>query len=507
MRKFNRAFLLLIILTLFCITAKSQHPKREFRGVWIHTVQQAQYKTMSMTEMQRYFTDMLDTFQKAGINAFIFQIRPQADAFYKSDLEPWSRYLSGTQGREPNPSWDPMEFLIKECHARNIEFHAWLNPYRVTSNENDALAPNHIYWKHPERFVKYGKLIYFNPGMPENRKFICDVVKDIVKRYEVDAIHMDDYFYPYPIAGEEFPDNQSFQAYGKSQGFGLNQKADWRRNNVNLLISELKETIYTTKPWVRFGISPFGIYRNKNKTADGSGSNTNGLQNYDDLYADVLLWGKKSLIDYVMPQLYWEIGHKAADYSTLIDWWAANTHTEHLYIGQSITRTMQAPDPKTGNKNQLTTKMAQAAAKKTIQGNCLWNGYDILRNDGGILDSLRNNYYKYPALVPAYTNMDGFPPFDVKMFRAEWTPNGYFLNWEPKADKDQMNMPTRYCIYRFGPGERVNLKDPSKIVKLTTETSYQLPYDKGQVKYKYVVTTLDRYNYESKKGKKKTVKL
>ncbi|MDD2799707.1 MAG: family 10 glycosylhydrolase [Bacteroidales bacterium] len=484
-----------------------QAAKREFRGVWIHTVQQSQYKTMNAGEMQAYFIDMLDQFQQCGINALIFQVRPQADAFYKSDLEPWSRFLTGEQGLAPATNWDPMAFLIQECHKRNMEFHAWLNPYRVTSNENEKLSENHIYWKHPEWFVKYGKQIYFDPGVPECRRFIEKVVKDIVTRYDVDAIHMDDYFYPYPIAGEEFPDKESFNNYALGQGFSSNQKADWRRNNVNLLINELKETIYTTKPWVRLGISPFGIYRNKSKTPDGSGSETNGLQNYDELYADVVLWSKKSWIDYVMPQLYWEIGHKAADYTTLVKWWSEHTNTDHLYIGQSVVRSMQAIDVKTGSKNQLTTKLKQAAASNKIQGNCWWNGYDILRNEGGIKDSLRNNYYRYPALVPAYTNMDGFPPLVLKKLWAEWTPNGYFLFWQPKQDKDSLNVPNRFCIYRFKSGEKYDLNNPANIIKITTETSYQLPYDKGNVKYTYAVTALDRYNYESKKAKKKSVKL
>jgi uncharacterized lipoprotein YddW (UPF0748 family) len=497
---------LLLALSIFLVINVFA-AKREFRGVWIHTVQQSQYKTMSTAEMQSYFINMLDQFQQTGINAIIFQVRPQADAFYKSDLEPWSRFLTGEQGREPIPSWDPMEFLIKECHKRNIEFHAWLNPYRVTSSENEILAQNHVYWKHPEWFLKYGKQTYFDPGRPESREFITKVVKDIVSRYEVDAIHMDDYFYPYPIGGEEFPDNTSFKTYREAQGFTESQKGDWRRNNVNLLISQLKETIYTTKPWVCFGISPFGIYRNKTKTPDGSGSNTSGLQNYDDLYSDILLWSRKSWIDYVMPQLYWEIGHKAADYTTLVKWWSEHTNTEHLYIGQSVVRTMQAVDATTGNKSQLTTKLAQAASYPTIQGNCMWNGYDVLRNEGGIQDSLRNNYYRYPALVPAYTNMDGLPPLELKKLWDEWTPNGYFLYWQPKPDKDSLNLPTRYCIYRFKSGEKYNLNDASKIVEITSETSYQLPYDKGKTKYKYAVTTLDRYNYESKKAKNKSVKL
>lgn len=496
---------LVVFMIIASVQINAKASKREFRGVWIHTVQQSQYKTMTPIEMQRYFIDMLNQFQQAGINALVFQVRPQADAFYKSNLEPWSRFLTGEQGLEPNPEWDPMAFLIRECHARNIEFHAWLNPYRVTNSENEKLSENHIYWKHPEWFVKYGKQIYFDPGMPECRNYIRQVVKDIVTRYNVDAIHMDDYFYPYPISGEVFPDDETFRAYGASQGFDATQKNAWRRNNVNLLISELKETIFKTKPWVRFGISPFGIYRNS--SSHESGSKTSGLQNYDDLYADVLLWAKNSWIDYIVPQLYWEIGHKQADYSTLTKWWSEHVNTEHLYIGQSVVRTMQAVDSKTGDQNQLRSKLEQVKATPTIQGNCWWNGYDLLRNEGGILDSLKNNYYKYPALMPAFTSMDGIDPLPIKKLWAEWTPEGYFLYWLPQEDKDPMNMPEHYCIYRFKSGEKINLNDPSKIVAITNQTAYQLPYDKGKVKYIYAITTIDKYNLESKKSKKGVVKL
>lgn len=307
----------LFVATIFVVTScgtskrasvrEMKNPKHEFRGAWIQTVFQSRYQQMNSAAMKHYLTDMVRKLDEAGINAVVFQIRPEADAFYKSSLEPWSRFMTGDQGKAPDDDeFDPLAFIIEECHKRGMELHAWLNPYRVKASKNFELAPEHIYWQHPERFVEYGNQMFFDPGLPENRGFICDVVHDIVSRYDVDAIHMDDYFYPYPIAGEEFPDDASFYRYGQAQGFGSAQRNDWRRNNVNLLIKEIKYTIAATKPWVRFGVSPFGIYRNKRN--DPNGSDTNGLQNYDDLFADIKLWVQNGWVDYNTPQIYWEMG-------------------------------------------------------------------------------------------------------------------------------------------------------------------------------------------------------
>ena len=280
---------LLVCLIGGSLVRAEEHPKREFRGAWIHTVGQGRYREMNRDSMQGYFDRMLDSLQHIGINAVIFQVRPAADAFYSSQLEPWSKYFTGSQGVAPDPVWDPLQYLIDQCHARNMELHAWLNPYRVSTNADEPLAPSHIYYKHPEWFVQYGQQLYFDPGLPECREFIGKVVDDIVTRYDVDAIHMDDYFYPYPIAGRDFPDDDSYARYGN----GMN-RGDWRRENVNRLIEELSGIIKARKPWVRFGISPFGIYRNQKSDPDGSA--TNGLQNYDELYADVLLWSRNGWV-------------------------------------------------------------------------------------------------------------------------------------------------------------------------------------------------------------------
>ena len=503
----KQIFFLLIIAVYSLTTFSQPAPKREFRGAWIHVIGQSQYKNMTSQEMRLYFINLLDSLQSYNVNAVIFQVRPTADAFYYSEIEPWSQYLTGTQGIALDGNFDPMAFLVEETHKRTMEFHAWLNPYRVTASDNDILCDTHLYYQYPERFLKYGKQLYFDPGLQVNRDHICKVVKDILCRYDVDAIHMDDYFYPYPILGEQFPDENSFTKYAPIQGFTSNQIGDWRRHNVNLLIEQIKQTIISVKPWVRFGISPFGIYRNRKSTPDGSGSNTNGLQNYDDLYADVLLWMKKGWIDYCIPQIYWEIGHSAADYETLINWWSMQQSNCQIYVGQSVDRTMNAADLQFKERNQLTRKMQLERTLPNIYGNCWWPGYSLIGNNNGIVDSLKNNYQSYPALIPAYTQLHKKTPKDVKSLKAEWTWNGYLLHWRRNGDPKDPEKAQYYIVYRFNNGDKTQLNDPSKIVAVTKKTFILLPYDKGKIKYKYVVTSVDRFHNETKKGKSKKVKL
>ncbi|MDR2628118.1 MAG: family 10 glycosylhydrolase [Dysgonamonadaceae bacterium] len=484
----------------------SLHPKREFRGVWVHVINQTQYQNMSSEEMKTYFLDMLNGFREDHLNAVLFQVRPTADAFYPSPLEPWSRYLRGKQGMAPdNDAFDPMAFMIEACHERNMEFHAWINPYRVTAELSDSLHPSHVFHRHPEWFVRYGNQRYFDPGLPDCRKFICDVIGDIVRRYDVDAIHVDDYFYPYPIPGKSFPDGNSFLRYGIVQGFHPEQKNDWRRNNINLLIREIRHTIVREKPWVRFGVSPFGIYRNKKSTPDGSGSDTNGLQNYDDLYADVKLWAEKGWIDYNIPQIYWNLGTKAADYEILIHWWNENSSGIPLYIGQDIARTMKA----LGIEQQLSRKMWLERNLPGISGNCFWPAYELMKNSGGIRDSLRENYHLYPALIPAYTHLHNKPPKDVRKLNVKWTEEGYFLHWERNGDASNPEAAQYFVIYRFTDKEKTRLDDPAHIVHITRDTQYRLPYEQGEKKkkYRYIVTSVDRFHNESRKGKSKKVKL
>ncbi|MDE5843291.1 MAG: family 10 glycosylhydrolase, partial [Muribaculaceae bacterium] len=329
-------FIVLLAAVSLSAFGETGPEKREFRGAWLHVIGQSQYQDMSTARCKAYIQQQLDRLQSAGCNAVIFQVRPCADALYKSDLEPWSNWLTGRRGKAPDPMWDPMQFTLDEAHKRGMEFHAWLNPYRVSSNlSKDNIPADHDSKKHPERYFKYDGKLFFDPAYQENRDFICKVVEDIMTRYDVDAIHIDDYFYPYPVAGNPLTaDAASYAKFGN----GMN-KNDWRRRNVDLLIEQLHKTIRNTKPWVRFGISPFGIWRNKKN--DSRGSNSNGLQNYDDLYADILMWADKGWVDYLAPQLYWNLDLQVAPSRHLAEWWNNNVKAPvQLYIGQDTKRTM-----------------------------------------------------------------------------------------------------------------------------------------------------------------------
>jgi len=498
----NLFFVCLFIITIFlssCGTSKStlthkadSTPKSEFRGAWIQTVGQSRYSQMNSSAMKHYLSEMVRKLDEAGVNAVIFQIRPEADAFYKSDLEPWSRFLTGQQGKAPDdPDFDPLAFIIDECHKRGMELHAWLNPYRVKTNISNPLANNHIYNRYPERFVQYGNQLFFDPGLPENRTYICEVVRDIVSRYDVDAIHMDDYFYPYPIAGESFPDDKSFRMYASSQGFSSSQRSDWRRNNVNLLIQQIKLTIAGTKPWMRFGISPFGIYRNKRN--DPNGSDTNGLQNYDDLYADIKLWVEKGWIDYNLPQLYWEIGHNAADYTTLLHWWNENNFEQHLYIGQDLKRSI--------DRNELSVKIDQTREMPFVHGNCYWYGYQILDNFENVADILKNDIHSAKTLIPAYTHMHDGRPKRVSKLSEVYTEDMHFLSWEHNRNIANPETAQKFVVYRFDENEKVDINQAQNIVNITPDNFFLLPYEGGQSRYTYVVTALDAFGNESKERK------
>ena len=490
-------FLLLMAGGVFAqVQTGSAYPKREFRAAWIQSVN-GQFRGMPTEKLKQNLIGQLNSLQKAGINAIIFQVRPEADALYASRLEPWSRFLTGVQGKAPEPYWDPMQFMIDECHKRGMEFHAWINPYRTKTTLKSELAPNHVYNIHPEWFVTYGDQLYFDPALPESRRHICMVVSDIVSRYDVDAIHMDDYFYPYPIKGKDFPDDASFAGFGG----GFSNKGDWRRSNVNVLIKKLHETIREIKPWVKFGVSPFGIYRNE--SSDPLGSKTKGLQNYDDLYADVLLWAREGWIDYNIPQIYWHIGHPVADYETLVKWWARNTENRPLFIGQSVMNTVQNADPKNPSINQLPRKMALQRAYQTIGGSCQWPASAVVENAGKYRDALIAEYHKYPALPPVFDFIDNEAPAKVRKMKPVWTEDGYILFWTAPKYKEEMNRAVQYVVYRFNDKEKVNIDDPSHIVAITRDNFYKLPYEDGKTKYRYVVTALDRLHNESKSVGKK----
>lgn len=470
-----------IILFLTAGLVSAENPKREFRGAWMHTVFQEQYRKQTTEQNKAYLCDQLDRLSEAGVNAVIFQVRPQADAFYHSSLEPWSRFLTDN-GLAPNPDWDPLQFMIEQAHARGMELHAWLNPYRVTSANTQVLPKNHIYNEHPEWFVRYDGKLYFDPALPQSRQFITDVVMDIVNRYDVDGIHFDDYFYPYPVKGHDFPDSKSYAEYGGGADLG-----DWRRKNVDLLIEGIHESIAQAKPWVIFGVSPFGIWRNKSN--DPRGSDTNGLQNYDALYADVLLWAERGWVDYLMPQLYWEIGHKVAPYEVLVEWWNNNSNGRYMFIGQSISNTMTHGDiDGTNEQTQLRRKIEMARNGQNIDGNCWWPAYDITKNLNGVADSLMIDYQATVALMPTYPWISATKPEAVKGIEVKED----VITWEaPRVDGTADDV-VKYAVYRFEPDETIDLENVEALEAVVWKPVYKAEYPGI-----YVVTALSRVNQES----------
>ncbi len=473
-------------------------PKREFRGAWIQTVNGC-FKGMSRDDMQNTLTRYLDAFQRYGLNTVIFQVRCEADAFYKSRYEPWSYYLTGEQGVAPNPMWDPLEWMVEQCHRRGLELHAWINPYRAKTATPHDLAVNHPYNMWPDRFFKYRDMLLFDPGEPGNREYICRVVADIMRNYDVDGIHMDDYFYPYPAAGMEVPDNNSYAKYNN----GIADRGDWRRYNVNELIHQMHDTIRAVKPWVKFGVSPFGIYHNARRGGNIPGSDTNGLENYGDLYADVLYWVNKGWVDYSMPQLYWQIGHSVADYETLIRWWDKYASNRPLIIGESIENTIKYADLSNPQINQLIAKMNLERSLPNVSGSCMWYGEVFANNKGNYAEAVHQLYFKHPALQPLMPFIDGKAPGKVKKLKPIWTEDGYILFWTAPKAKSEMDEAVKYVVYRFAKGESVDLDDASHIVAVTPDNFYKLPYEDGSERYVYVVTALDRLQNESSAVKKK----
>lgn len=461
-------------------------PKREFRGAWIHTVNQSRYAQMNETEMKQYFSRLLDQLHDAGINAVLFQVRPQADAWYKSAYEPWSVFITGQQGK--NPGWDPLEYMVDECHKRNMDIHAWINPYRVKTKINDKTFKEPFVRKNQKKMIRFGTSLWFDPGIPENREHIVKVVKDIVRHYDIDGIHFDDYFYPYPVAGQVFSDDDSYARHAAEQGFS-GRKADWRRNNVNLLVKEIHEMIRKEKPWIRFGISPFGIYRNLKQDPDGS--RTNGLSNYDDLYADALLWMQEGWIDYCIPQIYWEIGHPLADYAVLLPWWNAHASKTALYIGQDIVRSTKV--------KQLNEKLIAARNSDRVQGNCYWPAYELTDNTGGIADTLQQNYHYYPALLPA-DNLDcNIHPEPVYALDLGYDYQlGQHLKWKTVRSLSQSKKASYYIVYRFLKGyEPENLHDPRNIIGITQRNYFVFPKHPYTGEWVYMVTAVNRLHQES----------
>ncbi|MFF0775361.1 glycoside hydrolase family 10 protein [Nonomuraea wenchangensis] len=418
-------------------------PLHQMRGMWIASVVNINWPSkqgLTADQQKAEYLAWLDLAVQRGLNSVFVQIRPTADAFWPSPFEPWSEYLTGKQGQDPG--YDPLGFAVEETHKRGLAFHAWFNPYRVSMQADPAkLHPDHPGRKHPDWIVPFGGKLYYNPGMPEVRKFCQDAMMDAVTRYDIDGLHFDDYFYPTNTTA--FDDSAAFAQYGA----GFPDLAAWRRNNVDLMVQEMQQRVLQAKPDIAWGISPSGIWRNKG--TDPLGSETNGGQSYDNLHADTRGWVKKGWLDYIAPQLYWYIGQPPADYSKLVPWWsdvASGTRTL-LWIGQAA---YKAGDPAQAAEwqapGELSRHLTLNREHPEISGDIWYNANDVKVDRIGSISTAIKDHYQRPALAPVLPRLaDGEPPRRPVVAYALRRPGGV----EVRAVATGKDEPFLFAIFRF----------------------------------------------------------
>ena len=395
------AYLVFPILFLSCSVFRTPNPtpKKEFRGVWIATVANIdwpKHPNDPTPKKKADFIRILDFYEDLNFNAAIVQIRTAGDALYPSQLSPWSKYLTGEQGTPPSTFENPLHWMIEETHKRGMEFHAWLNPYRATVDlDTLSLSDQHDYYQHPDWMVKYGKKYYYNPGLPEVRAKFNAIITELVQNYQVDAIHFDDYFYPYKIKGEVFNDSITYKKFGLP-----NQNLeDWRRSNVDSLVKNVHSTIKKHKPWVQFGISPFGVW--KNRDTDPKGSDTNaGQTTYEDLYADPLLWTQSGWLDYLAPQVYWSMDYPPASHRIITQWWADNAEGSNLYIGNGTYKIKNNADKAWKRSNEIPKQLHLARNQKRIDGNIFFSAKSLMGRHPRVVNTLQRKFYTKPVHNP-----------------------------------------------------------------------------------------------------------
>lgn len=470
-------------------------PKRELRGVWIATVANIDWpssKHLDPSLQRQEFIRILDNLQSKGINCVMVQVRDAADAFYAKSTEPWSEWLNGRQGLGPEPFYDPLEFFIQEAHKRSMEIHAWLNPYRAVFNtKRSSVNEAHITRLNPDWFFTFGTTRLFNPGVPAVRSYIVKIVTDLVRNYDIDGIHFDDYFYPYPEKGQSLSDGDTFEDFPN----GFANIDDWRRNNVNMLVKTLHDSITSAKPWVKFGISPFGTW--KNSSQDPQGSETHGFNSYTGQFADTRLWVKNGWVDYINPQIYFATTSHAVPFEALVKWWDANTYGRQLDIGIGAYKI--GIDPGSWRDPALISTEMDICRKNThVQGQVFFSAQSMIADRLGFGDSLKNKYYRFPALMPLMNWKDTIAPNPPYSLNSRIDRQGVHLSWTAPAPGRDGEGARYYVVYRFDDNEAVDLGNPARILKIIfQDTQYTDTFFTRDRNYFYVVTALDRMQNES----------
>ncbi len=490
---------LLILLTLSsCSIFKSSipTPKHEFRGVWIATVANIDWPKHNLDSIEKQKKDylkILDFYKDLNFNAVIVQIRAAGDAFYPSQYAPWSRFLTGNEGVAPSPYFDPLKWMIDEAHNRGMEFHAWLNPYRATFDSNtDQLSKEHDFNQHPEWMLKYGKKYYYNPGLPEVQQHLTNIMEEVVTNYDLDAVHFDDYFYPYKISKEVFDDADAFTKYG----LPMQTLDDWRRSNIDSLVKNVHHTIKKEKSWVQFGISPFGVW--KNNSTDPNGSDTKaGQTTYEDLYADPLLWMEKGWIDYLVPQVYWSMDLPVASHSKIVDWWSKNSKNTNLYIGNGPYKIRNNSDKAWNKKRELPNQLKLARNYNNVTGNVFFSAKSLMTNNEDILRILRKKYYHNIALPPTSPLLQN--TFENNTISTKYEKNNEVLQFSIIADN--INELRYALLYASKKESKLNLDNPLQLLeKIPIPNAGNFNINSSLLKGKkyMALTFINRFGQESK---------
>lgn len=471
----------------------STPPKFEFRGAWIATVINLDWPSTPglPAEVQKVqLIRILDQLQETGINAVMFQIRCESDAFYESSYDPWSYWLTGQQGAPPQPYYDPLEFAIEEAHKRGIELHAWFNPYRAEREVGNYVTDaRHVTRAHPDWILNFGGsggINVVNPGLREVRQYVTNVVMDVVTRYDVDGVHFDDYFYPYPPNQISNEDIATFNADPR----GFTNIGDWRRDNVNLMVKMVHDSIQAVKPYVKFGISPFGIWRN------GVPPGIVGLDAYNVIYADALAWLNQQTVDYITPQLYWPFGG-GQDYGRLVSWWAGQAIGRHFYPGQAVWRITSWPDDEMRrqmNLNRLNYPL--------VYGSVFFRAQNLDENPKGFTTLLQEDFYRYPALPPGMDWKEQTPPNGPANLRHELVAevSTHALAWDVPDAASDGEVPRWYAVYRFTTPRITDdkLDDPANLAIIDGRPfSLTIPPADAPRQHFYTVTAVDRNGNES----------
>ncbi len=475
----------LIITALF---AKDMPPKREFRGVWLSTVDNIDWpssrydsESKKQTDLKNYLLKLKDN----GVNSVIFQVRPQCDAMYKSAIEPWSYWFTGEQGKAPGTDWDPLEFAIEEAHKLGMELHAWVNPYRAVKspskvNDSNYISSQHVLKQHPDWILKFSDVYILDPGLPEVRNYITNVFMDIVNRYDVDGLHMDDYFYPYSGIVQE--DSATFSLDPR----GFTDIHDWRRDNINVLVETISDSIDAVKPWVKWGISPFGIWK------PGVPSGISGMNAFNVLYCDPIAWLQKKTVDYITPQCYWPFGG-GQDYGKLIPWWAeqARTYGRHFYPGQAIYRVRES----NWAAEEIPNQVRLNRQTENCDGSVFFTAHSFYYNSKHVADSLKYDLYSSPSLWPVMTWHDSLPPLSPENIQLAVEGDGSkTLSWDAPTYVDPRDSAYAYVVYRSPYPIDKNDMRMAQTVLMRANNEYS---DNSSGSYYYGVTSIDRYSNES----------